>query len=112
MATGGNGLIFTTWLDLRAQGTRLYGSTSTDGGATWSPNALVYESPSGSVCECCHPSAAVDVYVAMYVTGLDLSTKPTVTIGSVPIDVMWFRNAPGYAGPRSPLPFRFYLPPR
>lgn len=60
MAAGGRGLLFATWLDLRAKGTRLYGSRSTDGGATWSPNTLVYESPSGSVCECCHPSAAID----------------------------------------------------
>ncbi len=37
-------------------------------------------------------------YVAMYVTGLDLSSTPTVTIGGVPVDVMWFGNAPGYAG--------------
>jgi uncharacterized protein (TIGR03437 family) len=37
-------------------------------------------------------------YVAMYVTGLDPSTKPVVTIGGIPVDVMWFGNAPGYAG--------------
>jgi uncharacterized protein (TIGR03437 family) len=37
-------------------------------------------------------------YVSIYVTGLDLSSKPTVTIGGVPADVMWFGNAPGYAG--------------
>lgn len=60
MASGGKGMLFASWLDLRGKGTRLYGSTSNDGGATWSPNTLVYESPSGSVCECCHPTAAVD----------------------------------------------------
>jgi hypothetical protein len=37
-------------------------------------------------------------YVALYVTGLDPSTKPAVTIGGMPVDVMWFGNAPGYAG--------------
>ena len=37
-------------------------------------------------------------YVSMYVTGLDPSTTPTVTIGGIPVDVMWFGNAPGYAG--------------
>ncbi|MCX6901932.1 MAG: hypothetical protein NTW03_00325 [Verrucomicrobia bacterium] len=37
-------------------------------------------------------------YVSMYVTGLDPTTKPTVTIGGIPVDVMWFGNAPGYAG--------------
>jgi len=60
MVAGGQGVVFAAWLDLRLKGTRLYGSTSHDGGATWSPNTLVYESPSGSVCQCCHPSAAVD----------------------------------------------------
>jgi YVTN family beta-propeller protein len=37
-------------------------------------------------------------YVAMYVTGLDPSSTPTVMIGGIPVDVMWFGNAPGYAG--------------
>jgi hypothetical protein len=46
------------WLDLRQTGTRLFGAFSTDSGATWSADRLVYASPSGSVCECCHPSAA------------------------------------------------------
>lgn len=60
MVAGSNGTIFAGWLDLRGKGTRLYSSVSSDGGETWSPNALVYQSPSGSVCECCHPSAAID----------------------------------------------------
>src|ERR1039458_7335964 len=60
MVAGGNGVVFAVWLDLRQKGTRLYGSTSHDGGATWSPSVLVYESPSGTVCQCCHPSAAID----------------------------------------------------
>jgi hypothetical protein len=56
-AMSGDGkALFATWLDLRSKGTRLYGSSSSDGGATWSKNVLVYESPSGSICECCHPS--------------------------------------------------------
>lgn len=59
MAAGG-GIVFSTWLDLRGKGTRLYGSISKDGGKTWSKNMLVYESPSGTICQCCHPSAAVD----------------------------------------------------
>ena len=59
MASDGKGFIFATWLDLRGKGTKLYGATSTDGGATWSSNRLVYESPSGSICECCHPTALV-----------------------------------------------------
>src|SRR4029453_15796112 len=44
MAAGGNDTLFAAWLDVRASGTRLYGSTSTNGGASWSPNRLVYES--------------------------------------------------------------------
>ncbi|HTM48478.1 MAG TPA: sialidase family protein, partial [Bryobacteraceae bacterium] len=59
MASGG-GVVFATWLDLRSKGTRLYGSVSTDGGATWSKNRLVYESPSGTICQCCHPTAVID----------------------------------------------------
>lgn len=67
MAAGGKGTLFAAWLDLRGKGTRLYGSTSPDGGATWSSNTLVYESPSGSVCECCHPTAAVDAQGRIFV---------------------------------------------
>jgi hypothetical protein len=37
----------------------LYGTVSKDGGATWSANRLIYDSPAGHICECCHPSAAV-----------------------------------------------------
>jgi hypothetical protein len=47
------------WLDLRNQGTELYSATSSDGGRTWSPNVLVYRSPSGTICQCCHPSLAI-----------------------------------------------------
>ncbi len=60
LAAGGRNTLFATWLDLREKGTRLYGSVSKDGGRTWSRNLLVYHSPSGSVCECCHPTAVVD----------------------------------------------------
>lgn len=55
----GNGWVVAAWLDLRDKGTRIYGSRSEDGGATWSKNFLVYESPDGSVCQCCHPSILV-----------------------------------------------------
>lgn len=59
MAAGADGTLFVTWLDLRSNATKLYGSVSTDGGATWSVNRLVYDSPDGHICECCHPSAAI-----------------------------------------------------
>jgi BNR repeat-like domain len=60
MAAGPNGDLFCVWLDLRNKGTQIFGSRSTDGGATWSANSLVYKSPGGSVCECCHPSVVYD----------------------------------------------------
>ena len=37
-------------------------------------------------------------YIAIFTTGLDLSTTPVVTIGGMPVDVMWSGEAPGYAG--------------
>ena len=68
MAAGGDkNILYAAWLDLRSKGTKLYGSVSTDGGAHWSENSLVYESPDGTICQCCHPSAIIgplgDIYV-------------------------------------------------
>lgn len=60
LAASDAGLVVVAWLDLRDKGTRVYAATSRDHGATWSPDALVYASPSGSICECCHPSVAID----------------------------------------------------
>lgn len=61
LAIAPDGRIFTTWLDLRGERTQLYGAESTDGGASWSANQLVYRAPPGqTVCECCHPSANFD----------------------------------------------------
>src|SRR4051794_2476027 len=51
--------IFATWLDLRSPGMKLYGAVSHDGGNTWSENRLVYQSPDGHICECCHPTAYI-----------------------------------------------------
>ncbi|MEW5974346.1 MAG: sialidase family protein [Acidobacteriota bacterium] len=61
MAAGPNGLFFVVWLDLRdlGTGTRLFGAASTDGGKTWGPDTLVYQSPDGTICQCCHPSVAI-----------------------------------------------------
>ncbi len=36
--------------------------------------------------------------IAMYVTGLDPSSTPAVSIGGMPGSVMWFGNAPGFVG--------------
>ena len=65
---GGSGLI-ASWLDKRAGKTKLYAARSTDAGLTWSPNFLVYESPEGTICECCAPSLAnmgEDKWAAMW----------------------------------------------
>ena len=59
MAAGPDGSVWCVWLDLREKRSEVYASKSTDGGATWQPNVLVYRSPGGSVCECCHPSVTV-----------------------------------------------------
>jgi hypothetical protein len=59
LASGPDGKLWCCWLDLRSKGTKLYAASSDDGGASWSSNILVYRSPGGSICECCHPSVAV-----------------------------------------------------
>ena len=59
MAVSSSGETWCTWLDLREQRTELYASSSSDGGASWTANQLVYRSPEKSICECCHPSIAV-----------------------------------------------------
>jgi len=60
LASDAKGRLFAVWLDKRgAKGTTLYAATSSDGGASWLKNVEVYRSPSGSICECCHPSAAI-----------------------------------------------------
>jgi hypothetical protein len=60
LAGDGKNMLFAVWLDKRAKGTKLYGARSTDAGATWGKNVPVYESPEGTICECCHPSVAID----------------------------------------------------
>lgn len=60
MAAGPKGAMSCVWLDLRHRKTEVMASRSSDGGRTWLPNVLVYQSPDGSVCECCHPSVAID----------------------------------------------------
>lgn len=59
MAMGADGLIYCTWLDLRNGSTQVFGASSQGGGKSWSKNHLVYASPSGTVCECCHPSVEI-----------------------------------------------------
>ncbi len=58
MASALVGTLACAWLDLREKGTTVFASLSNDAGKTWGRNMLVYRSPSGTVCECCHVSAA------------------------------------------------------
>jgi hypothetical protein len=60
LAADAKGNLFLAWLDHRPgkEGKTLYGARSADAGATWSKNFLVYQSPDGTICECCHPSSA------------------------------------------------------
>ena len=61
LAAGPNGRLVAFWLDQRgAKGTKLFGANSSNGGKSWSKNVAVYESPEGTICQCCHPSAVVD----------------------------------------------------
>ncbi|MGC4003912.1 MAG: sialidase family protein [Pirellulales bacterium] len=60
LAAGPRGVFCAVWLDLREKRTELYAATSVDAGKTWGPNTLVYRSPDGSICQCCHPSVAID----------------------------------------------------
>ncbi len=60
MAVSPDGTVACAWLDLRSKGTKLFMATSKDNGGSWSKNQLVYQSPGGSICECCHPSLAYD----------------------------------------------------
>jgi hypothetical protein len=57
MAADADGHVAAAWLDDRIPGgKRLWGAFSNDAGATWSKNVLLYQSPSGTICQCCHPS--------------------------------------------------------
>ena len=59
LAATAEGFVSLVWLDLREKGTRVYSAVSRTHGTQWSADELIYASPSGSVCECCHPSIAV-----------------------------------------------------
>ena len=60
MVAGPDGSLWCAWLDLRSRKTEVYAARSRDSGQHWDKNLLVYRSPDGSVCECCHPSVVVD----------------------------------------------------
>lgn len=88
MAADADGHVAMIWLDDRTppNGKKLYGAFSHDAGATWSKNVLLYQSPSGSICECCHPSLVamgLGEFAAMWRNSLD---------GSRDLYVMRIRN--------------------
>lgn len=56
--TGSGERVAVGWLDLRNGGTELWGALSKNGGASWEADARIYQSPDGSICECCAPSLA------------------------------------------------------
>jgi len=76
MAGDPQGHMAAVWLDDRIgpNGKRLWGAFSEDAGATWSKNVMLYESPSGTICECCHPSLSAlgnEDFVVMWRNSLD-----------------------------------------
>jgi BNR repeat-like domain len=61
LAADAHGNLFAAWLDRRSgKNVTLYGARSTDDGLSWSKNVRIYKSPEGTICECCHPSVAID----------------------------------------------------
>lgn len=69
ITSDGHGHLAAAWLDLRGQGTKLYGAFSQDDGAAWSKNVLIYEAAGGTICQCCAPSLAatgVGRFVVMF----------------------------------------------
>ena len=58
LASDGESNLLAVWLDLRSGKAQVFGAPSRDGGKTFEKNQLIYQSPDGHVCECCHPSAA------------------------------------------------------
>lgn len=67
MAAMTDGRIFCSWLDLRSGKMEIYGAASADGGKSWNEDRLVYRSPDGAVCTCCHPSVAFSAEGTLYV---------------------------------------------
>ena len=65
LAASPDGRVVCVWLDMRnvvkgKPGTEVWMNQSNDGGVTWEGDRVVYRHEGGSVCECCHPSVAID----------------------------------------------------
>lgn len=57
LAAGPDNSYNAVWLDLRGnRRNKLAGTRSTDGGRTWLKNQVLYQSPDGTICECCQLS--------------------------------------------------------
>lgn len=57
LSAGTDNVYYAVWLDLRNdKQNKIVGSRSADGGRTWSANQVLYQSPDGTVCECCQLS--------------------------------------------------------
>ena len=57
LTAGPDNVFNAVWLDLRGnKQNKIVGARSTDGGKTWLPNQVIYQSPDGTVCECCQLS--------------------------------------------------------
>jgi hypothetical protein len=67
MAAGAKGEVACAWIDVRSGKAEIYCALSSDDGQSFGANRLVYHSPDGSVCECCHPSVAIDAQGVLYV---------------------------------------------
>ena len=64
--TGNN--VFAVWLDMRGNNqNKIYGARSINGGRTWQPNQLIYQSPDTTVCQCCKPAVTTDAKGNVYV---------------------------------------------
>lgn len=61
LAAGAGNRLHAVWLDLRGdKKNKIYGASSENGGQSWSPNKLLYQSPDKTVCECCSPNIVAD----------------------------------------------------
>jgi hypothetical protein len=51
--------LWAAWLGQQNNRVKLFSATSENEGKSWSKPRVLYESPDGNVCECCHPSVAI-----------------------------------------------------
>jgi len=66
--------LYAVWLDLRSDAkNKIVGALSDNGGKTWQKNKIVYQSPTGTVCECCKPSVVFGAngIIVMFRNNLD-----------------------------------------